>query len=459
MLNLLSNAFKFTAKGGVTLEVSEVTSGWSANHPVLKDGEAALAIAVTDTGIGIPEEKQKLIFEAFQQADGTTSRKYGGTGLGLSISREIARLLGGELQVQSQPGVGSSFTLYVPLKAAHAVPAIGQPRQPRELNGGAEVGAAALATRIEISDDRDSLAGEKFVLIIEDDVAFASILLDVARDAGLKAVVSNAGSGTLALARKLRPDAITLDLGLADIDGWVLLDLLKHDPDTRHLPIHVISGGSQIASVIELGAFGVTEKPASREELAEVFSKLGAVIHRATDTTLVLSGSKKQRKAVMDALDGCVARVESAESISHAASSFELGEFAHILLLASTARVAIAQAAALLASGLRSDVCVTVMGADTALARSICENLSEKFDTGVAENMQDLKNRLWLAGTDDAGSMPPAAADHNNFDLSGAHILIVDDDIRNIYSLTSVLEELRGQCRACRTGARWHYYS
>ena len=126
--------------------------------------------------------------------------------------------------------------------------------------------------------------------------------------------------------------------------------------------------------------------------------------------------------------------------MSHAASSLELGEFSHIILLASTARAAIAQAAALLASGLRSDVCVTVMGADIALARSICESLSEKFDTGIAENTQDLKNRLWLAETDDAGSMSPAAADHSNFDLSGAHILIVDDDIRNIYSLTSVLE-------------------
>ncbi len=440
VLNLLSNAFKFTAKGGVTLEVSEVQSGWSANHPVLKEGEPALAIAVTDTGIGIPEDKQKLIFEAFQQADGTTSRKYGGTGLGLSISREIARLLGGELQVQSQSGEGSRFTLYVPLNAAHVVPVIGQPRQARELNGGAEIGAAAMATKIEINDDRDVLGGEKFVLIVEDDVAFASILLDVAREAGLKAVVSNAGSGTLALARKLRPDAITLDLGLADIDGWVLLDLLKHDPDTRNIPIHVISGASQITSVIELGAFGITEKPARREDLATVFADLRAFIHRTADATLLLSGSKKQRKTVADALNGCVDKLESAESVSHAASSFDLGEFSHIILLASSARSAIAQTSELLASGLRRDVCVTVMGADRALVRSICENLSEKFDTGIAENTQDLKNRLWLAGTGDEPSTFLETGEHGNFDFTGANILIVDDDIRNIYSLTSVLE-------------------
>ena len=273
VLNLLSNAFKFTSKGSVTLGVRSVESGWSPNHPVLRNANEAIEIAVTDTGIGIPEEKQRLIFEPFLQADGTTSRKYGGTGLGLSISREIARLLGGELQVRSKPGEGSTFTLYMPLEAvSQEVPAIGG-TPPRYDNSGAVV-PTALPTGFEVNDDRDELGKDPFVLIVEDDPTFAAILLDAAHEAGIKGVVSTAGAGTLAMARKLQPTAITLDLGLADIDGFVLLDLLKHDPQTSHIPIQVISGADRSKSVIGMGAFGITEKPAERDELVRVFTAL-----------------------------------------------------------------------------------------------------------------------------------------------------------------------------------------
>jgi signal transduction histidine kinase/HAMP domain-containing protein/DNA-binding response OmpR family regulator len=274
VLNLLSNAFKFTSKGGVTLGVRCSTSGWSPNHPVLSSAERAIEIAVTDTGIGIPEDKQKLIFEAFQQADGTTSRKYGGTGLGLSISREIARLLGGELQVRSKPGEGSTFTLFVPLAAESSAAALPGATVARYDNSGAVV-PTALPTSFEVNDDRDELGKDPFVLIVEDDPTFASILLDAAHDAGLKGVVSTAGAGTLAMARKLQPSAITLDLGLADIEGLVLLDLLKHDPQTSHMPIHVISGTERSRAAVGMGAFGVTGKPVERSELVQVFTRLG----------------------------------------------------------------------------------------------------------------------------------------------------------------------------------------
>jgi signal transduction histidine kinase/DNA-binding response OmpR family regulator len=276
VLNLLANAFKFTAKGGVTLDVRTAREGWSANHPVLRQGEQAVAISVTDTGIGIPEEKQRLIFEAFQQADGTTSRKYGGTGLGLSISREIARLLGGELQVRSKPGEGSTFTLFVPLQVAAAVselPATVMRTPPRYDNSGAVV-PTALPTGFEVADDRDELGQAPFVLIVEDDPTFAAILLESARSTGMKGVVSTAGAGTLQMARKLKPTAITLDLNLADIDGLVLLDLLLHDPDTANLPVHVITGTDKAAAAVALGAFGVSTKPIEERELSEVFTNL-----------------------------------------------------------------------------------------------------------------------------------------------------------------------------------------
>ncbi len=273
VLNLLSNAFKFTSKGSVTLAVRSATSGWSPSHPVLRNASRAIEIAVTDTGIGIPQEKQKLIFEAFQQADGTTSRKFGGTGLGLSISREIARLLGGELQVRSKPGDGSTFSLYVPLESVAEGGAALPGTTARYDNSGAVV-PSALPAGFEVNDDRDDLGKSPFVLIVEDDATFASILLDAAHQADLKGVVSVAGAGTLTMARKLQPSAITLDLGLADIDGFVLLDLLKHDPETSHIPIHVISGADRSQAALALGAFGITEKPAERDDLVRVFATL-----------------------------------------------------------------------------------------------------------------------------------------------------------------------------------------
>jgi signal transduction histidine kinase/DNA-binding response OmpR family regulator len=267
VLNLLSNAFKFTAEGGVSMLVRPATGGWSPNHPALRDADSVIEIAVSDTGIGIPHDKQRLIFEAFQQADGTTSRKYGGTGLGLSISREIARLLGGELQVRSVPNEGSTFILFIP---AEATPSLAVPQGMRNEIIFSEPSTLAFAP----PDDRDELGGKPFVLIVEDDPTFATVLLELAHEAGLKGVISSAGSGTVALVRKMQPNAITLDLGLSDIDGFVLLDLLGHDPDTANIPVHVISGADQAAHAITIGARGVTKKPAEREELSQLFSAI-----------------------------------------------------------------------------------------------------------------------------------------------------------------------------------------
>src|SRR5690606_6206289 len=271
VLNLLSNAFKFTSEGGVTLSVRLAREGWNPSHPVLSEADRAIEIEVRDTGIGIPEDKQRLIFEAFQQADGTTSRKYGGTGLGLSISREIASLLGGEIQVRSTVGEGSTFTLYIPLKAPGVAPALALPTVNH-----ADTAEAPSERRVD--DDREDLADQSFVLIVEDDPTFASILLEVAHGSSLKGVISAAGSGTLAMIRKMKPSAITLDLGLSDIDGFVLLDLLRHDPESRDIPIYVISGAEQAAHALTLGATKVIEKPASREELRELFSDIGRSI-------------------------------------------------------------------------------------------------------------------------------------------------------------------------------------
>jgi len=441
VLNLLSNAFKFTAQGGVTLNVATASHGWSTNHPVLKTAESAIQISVTDTGIGIPEDKQKLIFEAFQQADGTTSRKYGGTGLGLSISREIARLLGGELQVRSKPGEGSTFTLFIPLQASlpATVPATGS--QPRYENSGATV-ASALPTNLEIVDDRDALGDDPFVLIVEDDPTFASILLDVARDAGFKGVVSTAGAGTLAMARKLQPNAITLDLGLSDIDGFVLLDLLKHDPQTSHLPIHVISGADEAAKAMDIGAFGITTKPAAQEELLSVFRTLVAQINR-TERRILIVGDTAPRRAAANALRDTGVEVEDAGSIAKHRKA--LGHFDVLLLAYADSAKSAIELAKLSGSDNVPPILVLSQDKDAALLAAQAAESGAERDISIVSGLEELAPRLAYATrrarspiNDNATAVrarPPVVDE-----LRGSKVLIVDDDIRNIYSLTSVLE-------------------
>ncbi|WP_454016510.1 HAMP domain-containing protein [Azospirillum sp. Marseille-Q6669] len=293
--NLLSNAFKFTETGGVTFRVGLAGEGWSAAHPVLNAAEGVLAFTVIDTGIGIPENKQRIIFEAFQQADGTTSRKYGGTGLGLSISREIARLLGGEIRVQSESGAGSAFTLYVPMEfdiARYGDPALKlapfpTPTRPIVVPGPEE--RLALPQHHPVADDRERIRpGDPVVLIVEDDVKFASILVDLAREKGFKAILSHAGSPAMPMARKYRPDAVMLDIGLPDIDGWALLDLLKRDPHTRHIPVHVISAKEERRRGLAMGAFDYTEKPADREAIFAALAKVKGFVERHQRRLLIV---------------------------------------------------------------------------------------------------------------------------------------------------------------------------
>ncbi|WP_254447481.1 HAMP domain-containing protein [Sphingomonas sp. ID1715] len=438
VLNLLSNAFKFTAQGGVTLSVKTVKHGWSTNHPVLRGADRAIAIAVTDTGIGIPEDKQKLIFEAFQQADGTTSRKYGGTGLGLSISREIARLLGGELQVRSRPGEGSTFTLFIPLEAG-AVASTGEGTPARYENSGAAV-PTAIGAAAEVVDDRENLGHDPFVLIVEDDVTFASILLDLAREAGLKGVVSTAGAGTLALARKLQPDAITLDLGLSDIDGFVLLDLLRHDPQTRHLPIHVISGASDIQAVSRMGAFSITEKPAARDDLVDVFQSIHQHIQRAERRVLIVGGSASDRKAIGALIADPLVEVETASTLARAQEKFG----PQLLDLVVVAGGETAAAAKELGSvvPLATPVLVVSRGEESAAVRGTIAKLADKVDVPVVHSLEGLPAAVGPAlrrATRVVRQSEPETS-RQVPELGGAKILIVDDDIRNIFSLTSVLE-------------------
>ena len=236
--NLLSNAFKFTAEGGVRLNVAVALGGWSAEHPVLSQASGVVAFEVTDTGIGIPQEKQKLIFEAFQQADASTSRKYGGTGLGLAISRELASLLGGEIHLHSTPGTGSTFTLYLPLKyvgssGVYAAARAATSSPARQQLAGLHIAAEREPVEL-IPDDRMEIqAGDAILLIVEDDPHYARILVDLARDKGFKALLAMRGDDAISLAKQYQPTAVSLDVFLPDMLGWNVLSQLKQNPLTR----------------------------------------------------------------------------------------------------------------------------------------------------------------------------------------------------------------------------------
>src|SRR5690606_11436570 len=238
--NLLSNAFKFTAEGSVRLVGRAAREGWSSGHAVLDAAPTVVAFDVTDTGIGISSDKQRIVFEAFQQADAGTSRQYGGTGLGLAISREIAGLLGGELQLRSEPGVGSTFTLYLPLHYAS-----GDRTAARRLpSTHAAAGAApeqALVEPASVEDDRDLVPDDAPVLLlVEDDVRFAGVLRDLARAQGFRVLVATSGAEALQLVHTCAPTAICLDIFLPDMLGWTLLARLKQDAATRHIPVQIL---------------------------------------------------------------------------------------------------------------------------------------------------------------------------------------------------------------------------
>jgi len=316
--NLLSNAFKFTEAGGVTLQVGLADPELQFAGEILSHADRVVAFSVVDTGIGIPADKIRLIFEAFQQADGTTSRRFGGTGLGLSISREIARLLGGEIRVQSEPGEGSTFTLFLPaLYVPHTGAATGAELL-RELESGIESRARrepesaatngdepaldrSLLVMEEVSDDRESIEqGDRVVLIVEDDPDFARTELAIARERGFKGLVALRGDTGLALAREFRPDAIVLDMSLPVLDGWTVLDRLKRHPATRHIPVHIVSGAEEPQPALMAGAVGFIQKPASLEALEGVFGGIETFIDRDVRRLLVVDDDEAQRQAIIE---------------------------------------------------------------------------------------------------------------------------------------------------------------
>jgi CheY-like chemotaxis protein/signal transduction histidine kinase/HAMP domain-containing protein len=455
--NLLSNAFKFTAQGHVSMTIRQVTAGWSPDHPIFSAAGMAVAFTVSDTGIGIPPEKQKLIFEAFQQADAGTSRKYGGTGLGLAISRELANLLGGEIRLTSRPGEGSTFTLYLPLSytgpAREFSPAAAQP--PSHAGQSTTLPAplpvlTVVKAEEAIIDDRDEIKeGDSTLLIVEDDPHYARILLGIARDKGFKGLVAQRGQIALSLAREYRPTAITLDVFLPDMLGWTVLSNLKLDPLTRHIPVQMLSVEEERQHGLSHGAFSYLAKPATTNELEGAFDRLKGYLVPHTKRLLVIEDDERERASIVELLSHEDIEIEAVGSGNDALeamrsrsfdccvvdlrlpdmSGFELLEkiqaeppLREIPIVVFTGKVLDEKEEGRLRQVAKSIVLKDVQSPERLLDETAL------FLHRVIADLPDDKRRMIdkLHGSTEA--------------LRGRKVLVVDDDARNIFALTTVLE-------------------
>jgi len=452
--NLLSNAFKFTEHGGVRLSVSTVTSGWTGRHQILKSAASVVAFEVSDSGIGIPAEKQRIIFEAFQQADAGTSRKYGGTGLGLAISRELASLLGGEIQLKSTPGKGSTFTLFLPQTyvgpSTQIVNVASLPHHGPRLELATSVGSAIEEPDELLLDDRNDIqSGDAVLLIVEDDIHYASILCDLSRAEGFKVLVALRGAEALALAREFHPTAISLDVSLPDMLGWTVLNHLKQDTSTRHIPVQMLTMDEDWHHGLSHGAFAFVTKPTTNEGLVAAVGRIREYSKPRRKRLLVIEDEPAQQVSIRALLGHDDIDVTVVSTGAGALAAVEEKQFDCVVLdLRLPDMTGFDLLERLGQTKLGNELPVVVFtGKDLSpeedarlhmLARSVIvkdvespERLLDEtalFLHRVVSDLPEEKQKMLdrLHRSDEA--------------LVGRKVLIVDDDVRNIFALSSVLE-------------------
>jgi CheY-like chemotaxis protein/two-component sensor histidine kinase len=462
--NLLSNAFKFTAEGGVRLSVSAAVGGWGAEHPILSHSPAVIAFEVSDTGIGIPLEKQRLIFEAFQQADAGTSRKYGGTGLGLAISRELATLLGGEIHLTSAPGRGSTFTLYLPLK--YSGPTVAPRGQlPATAHGVLPTLQVATPERTieQIPDDRLNVeAGDTILLIVEDDPHYARVLVDLARDKGFKVLLAMRGDDALDLAKQYQPTAVSLDVFLPDMLGWNVLSQLKQNALTRHIPVQIITLDEDRQHGLARGAFSFVTKPTTREGISEALTKIKDFSQPRRRRLLVVEDNAAEQMSIHELLGHDDIEIVNAGTGRQALdimrqqacdcvvldlrlpdmSGFEVLEcmraeaaLADVPVVVFTGRELSANEDAQLHTMARSIVVKGVESPERLLDETAL--FLHRVFTDLPVEKQRMLERL----------------NSSDEDLVGRTVLLVDDDSRNIFALSSVLERRGMHVLTATTGS------
>jgi CheY-like chemotaxis protein len=316
----------------VNLRVGPATEGWSDEEGPLSRATSVLAFSVSDSGIGVAEDKQTTIFEPFLQADGSTSRRYGGTGLGLAISRELARVLGGEIRIESKEGRGSVFTLFLPqnytaLSSEKKIAMRTVEHEPEESRNGDAPAAFSVA------DDRGHiLPGEKAVLIVEDDRDFAQWLLDLAHEKGFKALVTPRGNTGLGLVREFSPVAVLLDLSLPDITGWQVLDRLKSDLNTRHIPVFIISANEEPDNALKQGALRFLTKPVAPADVDEIFRKIRQMSESDSKKLLVIEDDENQRNSIRELIGNETAHLTDAANAEEALRQLEQQPFDCVVL-------------------------------------------------------------------------------------------------------------------------------
>lgn len=437
--NFLANAFKFTEKGHITLRA-------------YRDGER-LALSVEDTGIGIPDEQQEAVFEPFHQGDGSISRRFGGTGLGLSISRELAQLLGGEISVQSTPGEGSTFTLFLPLTPSERVPA--PVRAEAELvdeTAGADVApTSTAAVSFSFEDDREQAGTPgRRILIVEDDEAFAKILLDLAREMGFQGLVAPTAEEAQALIARHAPSAIVLDIRLPDHSGLALLEQLKSDPASRHIPVHVVSVEDFAATARRMGAVGYMLKPVKRDALVQAFEALQQRLEQTLKRVLVVEDDPAQRESIVSLIAGEDVQIESVASAEEALERLSSNVYDCMVMDLSLPAMSGYE---LLAELSKTDSpysyppVIVYTGRD--LSREEEERL-RRYSSSIivkgARSPERLLSEVTLFLHRVETELPPERQKmlrelrSREEVLEGARLLLVDDDVRNLFALTSALE-------------------
>ncbi|MDM8557875.1 response regulator [Candidatus Parabeggiatoa sp. HSG14] len=460
--NLLSNAFKFTSEGEVKLTIQRPSR--KEISLIGLNATKTIAISVTDSGIGIPNHKQKLIFDAFQQVDGTTSRRYGGTGLGLSISRQLAQLLGGDIQVSSIEDKGSTFTLYILENlSTSAETSIPQQTEPKLINDDFVVSPEVLtpqSTEIEpldslseeeVIDDRNTLKPEdKPLLIIEDDRKFSTILMELAREQHFKCLLAENGRVGLHLAEEYQPNAIILDAGLPQLDGWTVMDKLKDNPDTRHIPVHFISASDQGLMAKKMGAIGFLRKPVNIEQIGEAFKKIEQFMNQTVKNLLVIVDSEPHQQQILELVNNGDVEVTIAITMDSALQHLKKILFDCIIL-----DMEIEQGAGKQLLGKMDEfegLCQTPLiiytnrdltPAEEALLLQCAERLpikSVKSPERLLDEATLFLHQLESKLPKEKRNMLKMVHDKEAI-LKDKKVLIVDDDMRNVFALATVLED------------------
>ncbi|MFD2163552.1 HAMP domain-containing protein [Paradesertivirga mongoliensis] len=454
--NLLSNAFKFTEKGSIRLKMQRPKAG--QRNPLTGINEV-IAFSIEDSGIGISKKTQGIIFEAFQQAEGSTSRKYGGTGLGLSISKGFAELLGGTITVESELGKGSTFTLFLPLKYQEGTKSISDNIKQPYLAAATKATMTAEITEPMIDDDRHTIQSEdRVILVIEDDIRFTKIMIDKVHDFGLKAIVATNYLEIFDCITNYHPIAITLDVNMPESNGWKILRLLKNDLNLRHIPIHLVSGEDNRALAIKSGAKSFHLKPLSNKSLDELISSIISFDEAKVKKILLIEEDKEELKHLSDLLNNDSVAITAVPSAKKGVALLKSEAFDCIIidytlsdakLLPNYLNLHKHTQTAIIIHSAKDFTQEELINLKRLNYKSINKNPDSYIDL-LDEVMQTLHVETKMLPADKVKMIQNSK--YTGDILDGKKVLVVDDDVRNLFALTAAFERSKLEVITAESG-------